>query len=253
MTTNPISTEFVITEQKGSVLEITINRPEAKNALSIEMYKALTAALQKLDEDDRLNVALIKGTSDCFTAGNDLNDFLKSGELNREHPTVQFLYQLVNTKKPIVAAVSGVAVGIGTTMLLHCDLVYADQTAHFQMPFAKLGLCPEAASSLLFNNLAGPQKAFQYLVLGEAFNAQQAEQLGLVNESVETGVVELATEKAQQLATLPAQSVIESKRLIKLSQIDKTEQTITLELEQFGKLLKSDDCQNIIKSFFKKG
>lgn len=239
------------TEQ--GVLQLTINRPQKKNALSQQMYRELTAALQQAAADDSIHVVLLQGSSDCFSAGNDLQDFLGAGELNRQHPTVQFLYQLAQFEKPLLAAVAGLAIGIGTTALLHCDLVYAADNARFQLPFTQLGLCPEAGSSVLLPNLAGYQRAAQYLLLGEAFGAAEALQMGLVNQVVDTAELQaLAWQKALKLASLPAGAVQSSKALLKRSSKALTLDTIAAELEQFQQLLNGAESQQRIAAFFKR-
>lgn len=245
-------TELLV-QQRGAVLELSLNRPEKKNALSQQMYRQLTAALSQAAADDSIHVVLLHGSRDCFSAGNDLQDFLGAGELNSEHPTVQFLYQLAQFNKPLVAAVAGLAIGIGTTALLHCDLVYAADNARFQLPFTQLGLCPEAGSSVLLPQLAGYQRAAQYLLLGEAFGAVEAVQMGLVNQQVDTsGLLELAREKAAKLAALPADAVQSSKALLKRHTQQLTLDTIAAELLQFQRLLNADACQQRIAAFFKR-
>ncbi|MBZ9613615.1 enoyl-CoA hydratase [Rheinheimera maricola] len=235
------------------ILRITLNRPEKKNALNQQMYLQLTTALQQAAADDKILVVLLQGSTDCFSAGNDLQDFLGSGELNSQHPTVQFLYQLAQFEKPIIAAVAGLAIGIGTTALLHCDLVYAADNARFQMPFTPLGLCPEAGSSVLLPNLVGYQRAAQYLLLGEPFCAADALQMGLVNQVISTGELEqLAWQKALKLASLPASAVQSSKALLKRSSKTLTLDTIAAELVQFQALLHGVECQQRIAAFFKR-
>lgn len=244
MTTN------ITTEIQNSTLIIRMARLEAKNALSLAMYSELTQSLAKLDNDPELKCAIIYGSEQCFSAGNDLKDFLAGGELNRSHPTVQFLYQLVATKKPIIAAVAGPAIGIGTTMLLHCDLVVAADNSVFQLPFARLGLCPEAASSFLLPNLVGHQQAFELMVLGNKFDGTKAQQLGLVNKLVAEGqALSSAIEYADQLVKMPLDAVVTSKAVMR-SDKDKTEKLLALELEQFQRLMNSEDAKQIIASFF---
>lgn len=241
----------VIIQQQGSLLTIRLNRPQKKNALSLQMYRQLTEALLKAEQESSIHVVLIQGSEHCFSAGNDLQDFLSAGELNREHPTVQFLYQLAQFSKPLVAAVTGLAIGIGTTALLHCDLVYAAENARFQLPFTQLGLCPEAASSVLLPNLVGYQRAAQYLLLGEAFNATEALQMGLVNQIVPvTELEQFASEKAVKLAALAPDAVQSSKALLKRSSRQLTLDTIAAELQQFQRLLNSDACRQRIAAFF---
>lgn len=235
------------------VVHIHLNRPEKKNAISQQMYRELTLALQQAATDDSIRVVLLQGTKDCFSAGNDLHDFLGAGELNAEHPTVQFLYELAQFPKPIIAAVAGLAIGIGTTALLHCDLVYAADNARFQLPFTQLGLCPEAGSSVLLPSIVGYQRAAQYLLLGESFTAADALQMGLVNQVVAMdALTELAVQKAVKLAALPAAAVQTSKALLKRTTQKITLDSITAELQQFQRLLNSDECQQRIAAFFQR-
>lgn len=243
----------IMLQQHDGVLHLRLNRPAKKNALSQQMYRELNLALQQAALDDSIRVVLLQGTDDCFSAGNDLQDFLAAGELNRQHPTVQFLYQLAQFPKPVVAAVAGLAIGIGTTALLHCDLVYAADSARFQLPFTQLGLCPEAGSSLLLPRLLGYQRAAQYLLLGEAFGAAGALQMGLVNQLVaDTELTALALQKARQLAALPADAVQSSKALLKAALMQQVNDTINAELVQFQRLLNGSDCQQRIAAFFKR-
>lgn len=243
-------TSHINLETRSSTLIIRMARGEAKNALSLNMYSELTSALVQLDQDSKLTSAIVYGSEQCFTSGNDLKDFLVGGELNRSHPTVQFLYQLVTTKKPIIAAVAGPAIGIGTTMLLHCDLVVAGDNSVFQLPFCRLGLCPEAASSLLLPNLVGHQKAFELLVLGEKFDVKASQSFGLVNKVVAPELVLAnALEFAEQLAQMPLDAVVTSKRLMRTDK-SKTQDLLALELAQFQRLMDSDEAKTIIGSFF---
>ena len=239
------------TEQ--GVLRTTLHRPEKKNALNQQMYRELTNALQSASSDSQVRVVLLQGNEDSFSAGNDLQDFLGAGELNSQHPTVQFLYQLAKFPKPLVAAVSGLAIGIGTTALLHCDLVYAAGSARFQLPFTQLGLCPEAGSSILLPQLAGYQRAAQYLLLGESFGAEQALQMGMVNQVVAVNELsELAYSKALTLAALPADAVQTSKALLKRPGLACTLDTIAAELTEFQRLLETEQCQQRIAAFFRR-
>jgi enoyl-CoA hydratase/carnithine racemase len=243
----------VIVERSGAVLTIQINRIEAKNALSLDMYQVMTKSLFEFNNDETLRVAVIKGHKDSFTAGNDLKDFLGGGELNRQHPTVQFLHQINETNKPIVAAINGPAIGIGTTMLLHCDYVVAGSETVFQLPFAKLGVCPELASSLLLPRLVGYHKAFEWLVLGERFTAEEAKRAGLVNDLVSPeDVFYQANAIAEKIAALPKEAVDSAKRLLKENVTTLATQTIEKELTEFQRLLNSEQTKSIIASFFKK-
>ncbi|MEO3879030.1 enoyl-CoA hydratase [Rheinheimera fenheensis] len=246
-------TSHISTDIAQGVMQISINRPEKKNALSQHMYRELTQALEQAQQDETVRVVLLTGTDSCFSAGNDLQDFLGGGELNEQHPTVQFLYKLAQFNKPLVAAVAGLAIGIGTTALLHCDLVYAADNARFQLPFTQLGLCPEAASSVLLPNVAGYQRAAQYLLLGEAFDAAAAMSMGMINQVVSPAdLMALARQKAEQLAALPADAVQSSKALLKRTQIAHATETIAAELVQFQRLLHGSECQARIAAFFKR-
>lgn len=237
----------------SGVLTLSMQRPEKKNALNLQMYRQLTAALQQAQQDPEIKVVLLQGSKACFTSGNDLQDFLAAGELNSEHPVVQFLYAVAAFPKPLVAAVAGLAIGIGTTVLLHCDLVYATADCRLQMPFTLLGLCPEAASSLLLPQVAGYQRAAQYLLLAEPFSAEQAAQFGLVNEIVANDqLLAYAAAKAEQLAALPAEAVQRSKALLKAPPQQIVKQTIDRELTDFAVLLKGDACRAQLQAFFKR-
>jgi enoyl-CoA hydratase/carnithine racemase len=232
------------------VLTLSMQRFDKKNALNLAMYRQLSAALQQAVADPAVRVVLLQGNEQCFSSGNDLQDFLSAGELNREHPVVEFLYTVAAFPKPLVAAVAGLAIGIGTTVLLHCDLVYAAPGCRLQLPFTQLGLCPEAASSLLLPQIAGYQRAAQYLLLGEAFSSEQAAAFGLVNEVVPASdLLAYAASKAKTLAALPAEAVLRSKALLKAQQ-PQIEQVIATELNDFGKLLHSDACQQRLQAFF---
>lgn len=241
----------ITTSVKAGVLTLSMQRPEKKNALNLPMYTQLTKALRDAEQDSQINVVVLQGSSSCFTSGNDLKDFLAAGPLDEAHPVVQFLYTVAAFPKPLIAAVAGLAIGIGTTVLLHCDLVYATADCRFQMPFTLLGLCPEAASSLLLPQIAGYQRAAQYLLLAEPFTTHQAAQFGLVNEIVSNEqLLAFTATKAEQLAALPAIAVQRSKALLKAPQLQQVQQTIKNELIDFGQLLSSDTCRQRLQAFF---
>ncbi|WP_199608743.1 enoyl-CoA hydratase [Flocculibacter collagenilyticus] len=245
--------KLITTTRENGVFTITMNRFEKKNALSLEMYRQLIHAYQTFEEDDSLLVAVVKGNHECFSAGNDLKDFLAGGDLNKSHPTIAFIYQMTRMTKPIIAAVAGPAVGIGTTMLLHCDLVYAAENAIFQLPFCQLGLCPEAGSSYLLSQLAGHQKAFELLVLGERFDAQTAKEIGLVANVMHVdNVIEAAENRAKQIVALPTDAVKRTKMLLNRGKYEKLQQVLDDEVAHFSDLLQSDDCQTILNKFFTK-
>lgn len=241
-------TVILSTLQQG-VLTLTFNRPEKKNALNLAMYQQLNAKLSEAEQHADIHVVLLQGSADCFTSGNDLADFLSVPELGPTHPTVEFLHRLANFPKPLVAAVSGLAIGIGTTALLHCELVYAAPGCRFQLPFTKLGLCPEAASSLLLPRLVGYQRAAQYLLLAEPFNSEQALQMGLINELVAPeALLQHAQNKAKQLAALPTEAVKISKALLKQT-LPLHSDVISAELVHFQQLLQSEACQQQLQAF----
>src|SRR5690606_29760757 len=171
----------VVIEQSEHIFRMGFNRPERKNALSLAMYAALADAIDYANRDPDIRVLLCKGGDEIFTSGNDLLDFMSEPEIHDQHPVVRFMRALSGSAKPVVASVRGSAIGIGTTMLLHCDLVYAADNARLQLPFVNLGLCPEYASSFLLPQMVGHVRASELLLLGEAFSAAQALSLGIVN------------------------------------------------------------------------
>ncbi|WP_144211269.1 enoyl-CoA hydratase [Shewanella donghaensis] len=231
---------------------ISFNRPEKRNAFNLKMYQQLTEYLIQGERDNAIRAFMLRGEENCFTSGNDIADFLSSGELNETHPTVQFLHCILELKKPLVAAVSGAAVGIGTTLLFHCDLVYADNTAKFQLPFVNLALVPEAASSLLLPLIVGQQKAAELILLGESFNASTAKELNIINQVVEqTELDSFVLAQAKKLANQPPLALQASKQLLRHNQADVKQQMLK-ELAVFGERLKSDEAKNRFQAFLKK-
>ena len=212
--------EFVKVERDGAVLVVTLARAEKKNALTGAMYEALTAALAEAGADDAICVVLIEGSGGVFSAGNDIGDFLafamKPGAEMKDAPGVRFIYALAAFAKPLVAAVDGHAIGLGATLCLHCDLVYASPAARFHMPFVDLGLVPEAGSSLLVPQRLGRARASQYLLLGESFDAEAARADGLVNAVVDAASLHAhALAKAKALAAKPRQALLATRRLLR--------------------------------------
>ncbi len=206
----------VQTELRNGVLHIVLQRPDKKNALTVAMYQALNAAFEHAGTEPAVRAVLLSGAGDSFTAGNDLQDFLANPPQGEDAPVFRFLQHLALLEKPLVAAVQGFAVGIGTTLLLHCDLVYAADDAQFVLPFVQLGLCAEGGSSLLLPQLAGYQRAAEKLLLGEPFGAEEALGMGLVNRVLSPeAVLDLATAQAEKFARLPGPSVRATKRLLK--------------------------------------
>jgi enoyl-CoA hydratase/carnithine racemase len=243
----------IVYQANNGVFVVQINRPDKKNALTRSMYAALAEGLNAADSNSDIRVIVLRGVEGCFTSGNDVNDFVRSTDAGAERPSVQFMKAISGAHKPILAAVDGMAIGIGTTMLLHCDLIYASEDAFLQLPFASLGLCPEAGSSLLLPQIVGHQRASELLLLGERFSAQKAREYGIVNDVVPSaGLIEHVMEKAQQLARMPADAVQTSKALIKRNQATPMNDTIQAELLQFARLLQSPDAQAIFQAFLNK-
>jgi enoyl-CoA hydratase/carnithine racemase len=240
-------------QSADGVAQIRIDRPEKKNALTAALYTGLVDAFQRAESDNSVRVLLLCGSDTCFTAGNDLQDFMSAPPRTDSSPTIRFIKQLPATRKPIVAAVAGPAVGIGTTMLLHCDLVYADPNTRFQLPFVNLGLCPEAASSLLLPQFVGYPRAAELLLLGDPFSAQQALEMGLINGITPAGeVIATATVKARQLAERPAASLLLTKALMKRAHARLVEETMNEELTQFGQRLTSPEAAEAFRAFFER-
>lgn len=239
------------------VLTIEFDRLDKKNAITAQMYQQMADALRDGAGDDAVRAILIRGKPEIFTAGNDLDDFLRrppaSADDAQKAPVFQFLHEISHAGKPVVAAVSGAAVGIGTTMLLHCDLVYASDTARFSLPFAQLGLCPEAASSLLLPRLMGYQRAAEKLLLGEAFDAEEAQRIGLVTRIVAAAELhDFALAQARKLAALPASSLRETKALMKRGEMAAVEARMAEEGEVFRRLLQSPEAREAFTAFFEK-
>lgn len=240
-------------EKSAQVLRIQLDRAAKKNALTAGMYRAFADALRSAATDADVRVVLVHGTPDAFTAGNDLQDFLANPPRGSESPVFAFLDAVTHVEKPLVAAVNGVAVGIGTTMLLHCDLVYAGQDAKFAMPFVNLGLCPEAASSFLLPALAGYQRAAELLLLGEPFDAAKALAVGIVTEVVPNDLtLEAAEQAARKLAAKPPASVRLTKRLLKAQTKAMMEAALAEELRNFGERLVSGEAKEAFNAFLEK-
>jgi len=245
--------DFIQTDTQDHILRIEINRPEKKNALLGPMYADMAKALERSDEDGDIRVVLISGASGGFTAGNDLNDFLNDPPKRNDAPVFRFLHAISGARKPVVAAVAGVAVGVGTTMLLHCDLVYAARNAMFRLPFVPLGLCPEAASSLLLPRLAGYARAAELLMLGEHFGAEKAREIGLVNAiCAPEALMDTATAAARKLASLPPASLRATKFLMKSTLTEEIARHMSLETENFKVRLDSPEAKEAFSAFLEK-
>ena len=245
-------TDTVVITRTGGVLEIRLNRLEKKNALTRAMYDAMADAFTRVDADPTLRVALLTGTGDTFTSGNDIADFQARAAGDREGAASRFLPTISTMQKPLVAAVNGAAIGVGTTMLMHCDLIVAARSARFVMPFTSLGLVPEAASSLLFPRLLGHQRASALLLLGEPLDAATAFEWGFVNRVVDDGaLMTTAHEIADRLAALPPEAVRLTKRLIREGAGDVAGR-ITEELALFRERLASPEAAEAFRAFLEK-
>ncbi len=245
--------EHLLKSLADGVLELRFNRPEKRNAITFAMYRALAAQLEAALADSAVSAVLLSGAGASFSAGNDLNDFLSGPEFSATHPVIEVLHRLATFDKPLIAAVHGQTVGIGVTMLLHCDLVVAAQGTILTMPFVALGLVPEAGSSLLVPRLAGMQRAAELLLLGSPLDAAGAERLGLVNRVVaEASLLDEARALALRLAQQPAGALRATKRLLRgdpaelLARID-------AEVAEFSARLKSAEFRTRVAALLGKG
>ena len=245
-------TEILINHDAG-VCTITLNRVERKNSINAAMYTALSDALDAATQDAATRAVVIQGHETIFSSGNDISDFLNAPPAGQDSPVFRFLRSISTFTKPIVAAVCGPAVGIGTTMLLHCDLVYAGDNAAFSMPFVNLGLCPEAASSLLVPQLMGYHRAAEALLLGEPFTAETAQDIGLVNRIVAPSEANaLAQQQARKLEGKPSSSLIETKRLMKKSNAPQVAERMADEGNSFGRMLSEPAAREAFTAFMQK-
>lgn len=244
---------IIVVDEKGARI-ITMRRPEKKNAITHEMYRALADAIDTAQNNPKVRCFIITGGSGgVFTAGNDIEDFLENGsatiDVSRASNAVKFLYSLAHNSKPIIAAVDGIAVGIGTTMLFHCDYVLASKTATFSAPFVDLGLVPEAASTLLMPRGMGHQRAFAMLVMGRTMDADAAREAGFVNEVVAPGQTEWEARRvAREICALPAEAVAITRKLVKLPPEDMTRR-IDQEAHLFTERLHSREALAAFKAF----
>jgi enoyl-CoA hydratase/carnithine racemase len=246
--------EHVRVERKGPVLAITLARPERRNAITVAMYCALADAIEGAAEDGDVRVISLRGEGQDFAAGNDLADFLEAApRLDEEIPVWRLLRALATCEIPLVAAVQGNCVGIGTTMLLHCDLVIADESARFSMPFVDLGLVPEAASSLLFPRLAGRRRAARYLLLAEQFGADEAEEIGLVSHRAAHGQLQAKLEDVvAKLLAKPPEALRQTQGLLRSGAKDEILERMKLESSLFAERLASEEVKQAISAFFSK-
>jgi enoyl-CoA hydratase/carnithine racemase len=247
-------TGHLIVNDEDATRVITLRRPEKKNAITQDMYRAMSVAIDSAQNNPDIRCMIITGGSGVFTAGNDLEDFMKDSTAKADAPrasnAVKFLYSLAQNSKPIIAAVDGVAIGIGTTLLFHCDYVLASTAATFSTPFIHLGLVPEGASSLLMPRTMGHQRAFATLVMGRTVSAAEAREAGFVNEVVAPGHTEVEARKvAREICALPAEAVAISRKLIRLPPEDLTRR-IDQESHLFGERMKSKEAISAFKAFF---
>ncbi|NVK21092.1 MAG: enoyl-CoA hydratase [Kangiellaceae bacterium] len=241
--------ELVKTFVEKGVFHIELHRANKKNSLIAEMYLALREALVEAQTNDKVHVILFKGGKNCFCAGNDIADFLNESVLDTDGPIASFLHELADVQKPIIAAVSGPAIGIGTTLLLHCDLVYATEQSVFSLPFVNLGVCAEAGSSYLLSRQIGHVRAAELLLFGEAFDAQKAKTFGLINDIVDSDSYwEFAQQQAEKLAAKPLQALMVNKQLMKPDN-ELVHQIIEQEIIEFSRLIKTEDAKTIFKKF----
>lgn len=237
----------------AGVMTLTFNRVDKKNSITRDMYSALANGVEQAQADAAVRVVVIQGHETIFSAGNDIADFLHQPPSGQDSPVFRFLRAIATVEKPVVAAVAGPAVGIGTTLLFHCDLVYAGDNAAFSMPFVNLGLCPEAASSLLAPRMFGYHRAAEALLLGEPFFAEAALEVGLVNRVVPpTEVNAYAQAQAKKLAAKPLSSLIETKRLMKGGQQAEMLARMAEEGQSFGRMLREPAAREAFSAFMEK-
>ena len=243
---------MVRAETRDRVTRIELARPEKKNAITTEMYVQMAEALAAADADREVRAVLIRGSRDCFTAGNDLSDFLQRPP-GAKSPSWKFFETLPGLQKPVVAAVAGPAVGIGTTLLLHCDFVYATPAARFQLPFVPLGIVPEFGSTYLLPLLAGYQRAAELLLLGQPFTAEKAREIGIVTDIVpDAELMERAEKTAAALAALPPESLRLTKQLMKSAHAEAVRRQVAEEGRIFIERLASPEAKEAMRAILEK-
>ena len=243
----------ILVHADAGVMTLTFHRVDKKNSITRAMYAALADALEAAAQDASVRVVVLQGDPTVFSAGNDIGDFLQQPPATQDSPVFRFLHRLAAFPKPVIASVCGPAVGIGTTMLFHCDLVYAGDNAAFSMPFVNLGLCPEAASSLLVPQMLGYHRAAEALLLGEPFFAEAALEVGLVNRVLPpTECNGVAQAQAKKLAAKPLSSLIETKRLMKKHQLPQIAAVMAEEGASFGRMLREPAAREAFGAFMEK-
>jgi len=243
--------DVISRKSADGVLTLSLNRPAKMNALTREMYGALASGLNEAAGDFGIRAVIITSEGEHFTAGNDIKDFMEHPPTSDDTEVARFLASLLNFPKPLLAAVKGNAVGVGTTMLLHCDVVLAAPNANFSMPFTSLGLVPEAGSSYLFPALVGYQRAARIFMTGESFSAEAAMEMGLVS-TIEAEVLEAANKLAAQIASQPPQAIINTKALLKASKHDALEAVMKAEFQLFAMALQSEEAMTAFMNFMSK-
>jgi enoyl-CoA hydratase/carnithine racemase len=243
----------ILTERSGNILRIQLNRPARKNAMTVAMYNTMADLLNDAAKDDQVRVVLWHGAGDSFSAGNDIQDFLKNPPGAGESPQARLIEALINFDKPIIAAVQGAAIGGGTTMLTHCDFVFAGESAKFQMPFVNLAVVPEFGSSYSVPARIGHLRAAELILLGQPFNASRAAELGLVTRVVpDQELLATATKTASALAEKPPRALQACKRLMRSSTRELLERAVKLELQEFAVRVRSAEAKEAFTAFIEK-
>jgi enoyl-CoA hydratase/carnithine racemase len=241
----------ITTAKRGQTLVISFNRPEKMNALTRDMYAGLANALNEAAGDFGVRAVVLTSEGEHFTAGNDIKDFMANPPTEESSDVARFLGALLEFPKPLIAAVKGNAIGVGTTMLLHCDIVIASPTAKFSMPFTSLGLVPEAGSSKLFPELVGYQRAARIFMTGDSFDATEAKEMGLV-ESIAADAEATALEIAEQIGNQPPQAIINTKALMKAGKHDAVAAVMKAEFQIFALALQSEEAAEAFMNFMSK-
>ncbi|MGF6779327.1 enoyl-CoA hydratase [Paraburkholderia sp. GAS334] len=243
----------ILTTNESGVLIVTFNRPEKKNSLTGAMYEMLASTLGEAASDGQIRAVVLTGNEQMFSAGYDVGEFVKNPPVTGDAPVWQFLRALNEFPKPVIGAVCGIAVGIGVTMLLHCDLIFAGDNAKFSLPFVSLGVCPEAASSLLLPRLAGYQRAARMLLTGDPFDARSAQEVGLVNQILPaTETYAFALSEAKKLVAKPLSAIVETKRLMKMSERAAVEARMTEEIAVFDRMVTGGAAKEAFAAFGEK-
>ena len=245
--------QYIDTLVEERILKIKINRADKKNALDLSMYQSLANAIKRADSDNNIRVTMITGVEDSFCSGNDIQDFLKNPPKDDSSPVLQFVRAMISAEKPIVAAVNGIAIGIGVTMLLHCDLVYASEDARFQMPFVNIGLCPEAGSTCILPLLMGHRKASEMLLLGDMFDVDTAIDVGIVNGKVlASELASVSLQAASRIAAQPPHATRATKGLLRAALQEQILSASQRENKNFMPMLDGEEAKEALTAFMEK-